>query len=107
MAANQRPSAVACSSPSGLKATSASRTEMSIMARPAACAASRATLPALSPWRTIHSRSGQRFGTLNLLGRTGRQRASQMNDPASRRASCARTRRSIAMPPAEGKNKDH
>ena len=30
-------------------------------AGPAASAASRATLPALSPWRTIHNRSGQRF----------------------------------------------
>jgi hypothetical protein len=36
-----------------------SRSAMSIIDSPALCAASRATLPALWPWRTIHRRSGQ------------------------------------------------
>ena len=61
VAANQRPSARDCCSPSGHSGTSTSRPAMSIAAQAGASAASRATLPALSPWRTIHSRSGQRF----------------------------------------------
>src|SRR4051812_40385099 len=39
--------------------TSMSRSAMSIIGRPAASARSRATLPALSPWRTRYRREGQ------------------------------------------------
>src|SRR4051794_31196996 len=58
-AANQRPAATACSSPSADSGTSTSRMSMSISCEPAWSAASRATLPWLCPCRTSHSRSGQ------------------------------------------------
>ena len=53
-------SQAARASPSELNGTSTSLWAMSIRDRPAAWAASRATLPALSPCRTIQRRSGQR-----------------------------------------------
>src|SRR5437868_409340 len=62
MAANQAPSAAACVSPSWLNGTSTSRTSSAMRSSPADMAASRATLPALWPWRTIQSVAGQRDG---------------------------------------------
>ena len=55
---NQSPSASACRSPRAESGTSTSRSAMSIIARPPASAASRATLPALWPCRTIQSVCG-------------------------------------------------
>ena len=60
IAANHRPSAADCRSPSAESGTSTSRVTMSMWLSPAAWAASRATLPALSPWRTIQRWVGQR-----------------------------------------------
>jgi len=54
----QRPNAAACCSPNGDSGVSTSRVAMSISGKPAASAASRATLPALCPWRTIHNCCG-------------------------------------------------
>ncbi|MEH3146655.1 MAG: hypothetical protein PGN34_15185 [Methylobacterium frigidaeris] len=66
IAANQPPTARACFSPRVLSGTSTSRSEMSMRASPARSASSRATLPALSPWRTIQIRSGQRCDIVHL-----------------------------------------
>ena len=51
------------------QATQGDVTAMSICGNPAASAASRATFPALCPWRTIQSLSGQRFCTTSLQER--------------------------------------
>jgi len=59
--ANQRPNAVACSLPSAESGTSTSRWSRAIRSRPCAVATSRATLPALWPWRTNHKTAGQRW----------------------------------------------
>ena len=48
------PTAAACRSPSSDSGTSMSRCAMSMRASPPASAASRATLPALCPWRSSH-----------------------------------------------------
>ena len=58
-AANQRPVASAWLWPRSLSGTSTSRRSRSMTLRPASCAASRATLPWLCPWRTSHRRLGQ------------------------------------------------
>ena len=67
--ANQRPNVRDCSSPNQLSGTSTSRISMSISLWPAASAASRATLPALSPWRTTHKMSGHRCTDDSLMPR--------------------------------------
>ena len=56
---SHRPKAPAWSSPREERATSMSRAAMSMKASPWLSAWSRATLPALSPWRTSIRRDGQ------------------------------------------------
>lgn len=58
-AENHLPSARDCCSPSSDSGTSTSRVSMLIVWSPASTAASRATLPADWPWRTMYRRLGQ------------------------------------------------
>ena len=78
--------------PSALSGTSTSRSAMSITARPAAYAASRATLPALSPWRTIQRCSGQRFFMRGLTGSVSRPETRGADRHSSRTVPHARAR---------------
>jgi hypothetical protein len=74
-AVNQRPSAVAWRCPKELNGTSTSRPLMSISSLLIAWAASRATLPALSPCRTSQSLDGQLCkGTPHSAASDGRSR---------------------------------
>ena len=72
---------------------------MSIIGSPAAYAASRATLPALSPWRTIQSVSGQRCSMVRSRGQGAYHGAIGLS-PTKEACAEERKRRSGPAPPA-------